>query len=273
MAPGRALASLALGAVAACAATPRNYTDPIGPRYAGGVVARPRDGDTLKVVAFNVENAVHVDRAIRLIRETDALRDPDILLLQEMDEPGARTIADSLGLAYVYYPATVSPTTHRDFGDAILTRFPVTADRKIILPHLSFNHHTQREAVAVSILVGGRQVRVYSVHLATFLENAARSRREQLAAVLADARAYALVVIGGDFNSATVAREALAAGFEWPTDRLGRTHMFWDMDHVLVKGLTVAGDPGTGIVHRVNGASDHKPVWALVVVPREGEGP
>jgi endonuclease/exonuclease/phosphatase family metal-dependent hydrolase len=263
----RAASLLAVGLLTACAATRLNYTDPLGPRYAGGPATAPQHGDTLKVVAFNVENAVHVDRAVRLIQGTDALRDPDVVLLQEMDEPGVRAIAESLGLCYVYYPSTVSPTTHRDFGDAVLSRYPIESDRKIILPHLSFNHHTQREAVAATIAVGGRRVRVYSLHLATFIENAPRSRREQLAAVLADARTYPLVVLGGDFNSASVPEEALAAGFVWPTDHLGRTHMFWDMDHVLVKGLTVAGGRASGIVAHVHGASDHKPVWALVLLP------
>ncbi len=251
----------------ACSAARLNYTDPLGPRYAGGTVRARAHGDTLKVVAFNVENAIHVERAIRLLRETPALSDVDVLLLQEMDEPGARTIADSLGLAYVYYPSTVSPTTQRDFGDAILSRLPFEDDAKIILPHLSRNHRTQREAVAATVAVGDRRVRVYSVHLATFIENGPRARREQLAAVLADAARYPLVVIGGDFNSSSVPRGALAAGFVWPTDHLGRTEMFWDMDHVLVKGLTEAAAPHAGIVHDVRGASDHKPVWARVVVP------
>ncbi len=269
----RAACLVPLGLLTACAATRLNYTDPLGPRYAGGAVTAPPHGDTLKVVAFNVENAVHIDRAIRLIRQTDALSDADVLLLQEMDEPGARTIADSLGLFYVYYPSTVSPSTHRDFGDAILSRYPIQEDHKVILPHLSFDHRTQREAVAVTIAVEGRPVRIYSVHLATMLENGPGARREQLAAVLADAAPYPLVVIGGDFNSGSVPRIALARGFTWPTDHLGRTHMFWDMDHVLVKGLAEAGEPSIGIVKKVQGASDHKPVWTRVVVPDADPAP
>ncbi len=262
----RAARLLGAALLTACSAARLNYTDPLGPRYAGGSVRAPAHGDTLKVVAFNVENAEHVDRAIRLLRETPDLADLDVLLLQEMDEPGARTIADSLGLAYVYYPATVSPTTQRDFGDAILSRLPFDSDAKIILPHLSRNHHTQREAVAATVVAAERRVRIYSVHLATMIENGPGARREQLAAVLADAARYPLVVLGGDFNSSTVPRAALAAGFAWPTDHLGRTEMFWDMDHVLVKGLREA-EPRAGIVHDVRGASDHKPVWARVVLP------
>ncbi|HTT68363.1 MAG TPA: endonuclease/exonuclease/phosphatase family protein [Gemmatimonadales bacterium] len=266
---GRAVGLVAAGLLAACTTAVVNYTDPLGPRYAGGTAAAPRPADTLKVVAFNIQYARHVELAISLIRTTDALRDPDILLLQEMDEPGARTIADSLGLAWVYYPATVSPTTHRDFGDAILSRFPIEDDRKIILPHLARNRRTQRAAVAATIRVEGRQVRVYSVHLATMFELGPRARREQLAAVLADARRYPLVVLGGDFNSSSVPQIARADGYAWPTDHLGRTEAFWDMDHVLLKGMEAAGNPAVGLVKNVRGASDHKPVWARVVLPAE----
>jgi endonuclease/exonuclease/phosphatase family metal-dependent hydrolase len=260
--------------LAACAATLHNYTDPRGPRYAGGdaVAPQPRR-DTLKIVVFNVQYAIHVGRAIRLIRETDALRDPDVLLLQEMDEPGARTIADSLGLNYVYYPATVSPVTHRDFGDAVLTPYPIEADRKVILPHLGRTRRTQREAVAATILVGGRALRVYSVHLATMIELGPHARREQLAAVLADARRYPLVVIGGDFNSGSVADIAPPEDFAWPTRHLGRTEGFWDLDHVLLKGLVPAGSPDAGLVRDVHGASDHRPVWTLARLPAGGTGP
>lgn len=269
----RALGLLAAGLLAACATTRLNYTDPRGPRYAGDTATTSPHGDTLKIVAFNIQYAEHVDRAIRLIRETEELRNPDVLLLQEMDEPGARTIADSLGMAYVYYPATVSPHTNRDFGDAVLTRFPFEDDRKVLLPHLSRTRGTQREAVGATLLVGGRRLRVYSIHLATMVELGPGARREQLAAVLADAGRFPLVVIGGDFNSGSVPEIALPDGFTWPTEHLGRTAAFWDLDHVLLKGLTVAGSPGVGLVHDVRGASDHRPVWTLVLLPPEAPAP
>jgi len=263
----RALRLLAAALLAACATTPLNYTDALGPRYAAGPVRAPRSGDTLKIVAFNIRYAIHIDRAIRLIQDTPELRDPDVLLLQEMDEAGAAAIAESLGLGYVYYPATVSPATRRDFGDAVLTRYPIADDRKVILPHLSRTRGTQREAVGATLLVNGRRLRVYSVHLATMVELGPGARRQQLAAVLADARRYPLVILGGDFNSGSVPEIALPQGFAWPTEHLGRTAAFWDLDHVLLKGLAVGGSPGVGLVHDVRGASDHRPVWATVVLP------
>jgi len=251
----------------ACPVAKLNYTDPAGPRYAGGAPSGAADSDTLKIVAFNIKFAEHVDRAIALIRGSAALRDPDVLLLQEMDEDGARRIADALGLEYVYYPSTLHPVTGRDFGNAILTRFPIGDDRKIVLPHLARPNRTLRTAVGATIQVGPRHVRIYSVHLATMLDNGPQARREQLAAVLADAEAYPLVVLGGDFNSGSVPRIALSRGFDWPTYRLGRTRAFWDMDHVLLKGLGVPLESATGIVRDVHGASDHKPVWVRVVLP------
>jgi endonuclease/exonuclease/phosphatase family metal-dependent hydrolase len=286
--PPRAVLLVAAGLLTACSAARLNYTSPLGPRYAGGLPAALRQGDTLsagpvpsasrrgdtlKVVTFNVQYAMHVDRAIRLIRETPRLRDPDVLLLQEMDAPSAQAIADSLGLAYVYYPASVSHATHRDFGDAILSRHPIENDRKIILPHLARTYRTERVAVGATIRVAGQRIRVYSLHLATMLENGPRARRDQLAAVLADAQRYPRVVLGGDFNSGSVPALALAHGFTWPTDDLGRTEWIWDMDHVLVKGLTMTGDPPVGVVRKVDGASDHKPVWATIFVPSAGADP
>jgi len=265
----RAACVVAAGVLGACPAPRANYTSPAGPRYAGGPAPSATSGDTLKVVAFNVKFAEHVDRAVALIRATPALRDPDVLLLQEMDETGTQAFADSLGLGYVYYPSTLHPSTHRDFGNAILSRYPLGDDRKIVLPHLARPNHTLRTAVAATITVGSRRVRIYSVHLATMLDNGPRARREQLDAVLADADSFPLVVLGGDFNSGSVPEVALPHGFVWPTHDLGRTRGFWDMDHVLLKGLGVPAESATGIVRKVHGASDHKPVWTRVILPRE----
>ena len=269
----QAVSVLAAGLLSACSAARYNYPDPMGPRYAGAAPSVPLGVDTLKVVAFNVEFAEHVDLAVALIRQTVALRDPDVLLLQEMDEPGAQAFADALGMGYVYYPSTRHPVTGRDFGNAILSRYPISDDRKIVLPHLARPNRTLRTAVGATIRVGAHLIRVYSIHLATMLDNGPQARREQLAAVLADAEAYPLVILGGDFNSGSVAEIALPRGFAWPTHHLGRTRAFWDMDHVLLKGLAVPADSVAGIVRDVHGASDHKPVWTRVVVPSAATGP
>ncbi len=270
----RAAPILVAGLLAACSVARLNYTDPLAPRYAGGAPAAAARADTLTVVAFNLQNAQHVDRAIRLLTATEALHDAGVLLLQEMDEPGTRLIAEALGLEFVYYPSVVSSSTHRDFGNAILSRYPIEMDRKILLPHRSRLRHTQRAAVGATIRIGETRVRIYSVHLATMVENGPGARREQLAAVLEDAERYPRVILGGDFNSGSVPEIALASGFVWPTSRLGGTRAIWDMDHVLVRGLELAGEPAVGKVRDVRGASDHRPVWARVLIPpADGDPP
>ena len=262
------IATLAAG-LGGCATASLNYTDPAGPRYAAAVPARAGAPDTLSVVAFNVKFGERVDRVVQLLREDGPLHEPDVLLLQEMDEAGTRAIADSLGVGYVYYPSTLHPLTKRDFGNAVLSRFPILEDRKIVLPHLARFRHTLRAAVGATIVVGTRRLRVYSVHIATFVANGPHDRREQLAAVLADADAYPLVVMGGDFNSETVPEIAVPRGYLWPTRNLPHTDAFWTLDHLLFKGLTLAAPPAVGLVREVRGASDHKPVWARVVLPEE----
>ena len=249
-----------------CAGATVNYTDAAGPRYAAIRPPRTATSDTLRIVGFNVKYAEHVRAVIGLLREPGPLRDPDVLLLQEMDEAGTQEIADSLGFAYVYYPSTLHPVTKRDFGNAILTRLPIEEDRKIVLPHLARFRHTLRAAVAVTLRVGTRRLRVYCVHLATFVANGPQARREQLASVLADAEAYPMVVIGGDFNSGTVPEIALPRGYTWPTRRLPHTSGIWTMDHMLLKGVALVNASSFGLVREIHGASDHKPIWVRVVL-------
>jgi endonuclease/exonuclease/phosphatase family metal-dependent hydrolase len=244
---------------------PSNYTDPAGPRYAGGS-ATATATDTLGVVTFNIKFARNIEHPIALIRGAAELRAPDVLLLQEMDAQGVSAIADALRLSYVYYPSTVHPIARQDFGCAILSRFALLDDRKILLPHVARLRRIQRAAVAATIDVGGKRIRIYNVHLSTMIDNGPRQRREQVNAVLDDAARYAHAIIGGDFNSDRVAGVALQHGFAWPTRGLGPTNALWAMDHVLLKGLALAAPDAFGAVRDTVGASDHKPVWARISV-------
>jgi endonuclease/exonuclease/phosphatase family metal-dependent hydrolase len=242
-----------------------NYTDAASPRYAGPVAAAemPKGPvpDTLRVVTFNVQWASHPEIAGSLLEHNDSLRNADVIFLQEMDERGTKIIADSLGMGYVFYPATRHWKTGRDFGNAILSRWPLQDDRKIMLPHLARWNQQQRIAVAATMIVGDRRIRVYDVHLATMVNNGPTERREQLRRVLADADSFPVAIIGGDFNSETVADH-----YNWPTHGLPHTESLWTLDHMLLRGLVIAGPGGVGIVRNNLGASDHRPVWAHLVM-------
>jgi endonuclease/exonuclease/phosphatase family metal-dependent hydrolase len=266
-----------------CTAARTAYRDPLGPRFSGAVSSEPRGAetgaswtgpaedalqDTLTIVTFNVKFAVRVDSAIRVLRELSAAYSIDVLFLQEMDAPGTEAIARALDLNFVYYPATVHPLTQRDFGNAILSRYLLEDDRKIVLPYTARFRKTPRVAVSANIRVNGQRVRVYSVHFATLIDNRPSERLAQLATVLADANGSEPVIIGGDFNSASLASAATSHGFDWATRHIGRTMQLWSLDHVLLRGVAPPADSQLGVVRDIHGASDHRPVWVRVALPR-----
>jgi endonuclease/exonuclease/phosphatase family metal-dependent hydrolase len=252
-----------------CAAT--NYVEPDVPRYAGGAPA-PMDGDTLKLVSFNIKYADEIDGAIRLLTTHPDLSEADIILLQEMDQPGTERIAEALGLAFVYYPAVRWHDERGDFGNAILSRWPIESDQKLILPHRAFNPtRTHRIATAATLRVHNLPVRVYSTHLATQLDTGAYERRHQLRTILDDAEAYERVVIAGDMNDEGVGIEARKRGYRWPTRgerNTGKVLGFWwgAWDHLFLKGLETPAAGAAGVVLDVGDVSDHRPIWAVAIL-------
>jgi endonuclease/exonuclease/phosphatase family metal-dependent hydrolase len=207
-----------------------------------------------------------VDSALALLSSDPSLRRADVLLLQEMNEEGTRQIAGALGMWYVYYPAIFHYRTNRQVGNAVLSRWPIVEDRKIVLPHVSRFVRTQRTATGVTIRVGQRLLRVYSTHLGTMGDLAPAARRNQLRAILADAEPYLHVVIGGDMNDAGVGHVAREMGYAWPTERGPATTRLGRLDHIFLKGLAVPDSAAAGTVLDIRGASDHLPVWAVGIL-------
>jgi endonuclease/exonuclease/phosphatase family metal-dependent hydrolase len=260
---------LALVLLAGCR-TGRNYASPEGPRYAGHpMVANPgavRDTTTLRLVSFNIEFALHVDSAIAVLASNPALCGADVILLQEMNEEATRRVAEALEMWYVYFPAIFHFRTHRHFGNAVLSRWPIIEDKKIVLPHVSRFVRTQRTATAATIRVGHALVRVYSTHLGTMTDVAQSARSDQLRAILADAAPYARVVIGGDMNDATVGRVAREDGYAWPTEHAPPSTRLGRLDHIFLKGFASPDSASAGTVPDAGGASDHLPVWAVGIL-------
>lgn len=270
MMPPAAAIVLGLLGASACA-TARNYPSPLGPRYAGaaadsgnGTAGAAPDG--IRIVTLNIRHAQRVDRAIELLRSAEPLQGADIIALQEMDAGGTERIARALRMAYVYYPAAVHWQTGRDFGNAILSRWPIVSDAKIVLPHLARFRRLQRVATAATVLVGGVPIRVYSVHLATRFEVGPGSRRRQVRAILSDAAPFPRVIVSGDMNSHGIGEEFQAAGYLWPTERNPPTRLAFRWDHIFLKGLAPRDTAATGVVARNLDASDHRPVWAVGVM-------
>jgi endonuclease/exonuclease/phosphatase family metal-dependent hydrolase len=191
------------------------------------------------------------------------------MALQEMDAEGTERIARALAMDFVYYPAVRHPAEDRDFGNAILSRWPLSDDRKLVLPYHSRFRGMQRIAVSATVATPLGPVRFYSVHLETPGGIASVNRQRQAAAVIRDARPYPRVIVAGDFNSRTVGEVFEWYGFRWVTRDLGSTIRFFAWDHVFVRGLQVVSRRA-GIVRDNQGASDHLPVWALLEVEPSG---
>jgi endonuclease/exonuclease/phosphatase family metal-dependent hydrolase len=260
---------------AACGAA-TNYLDPGTPVYethhaeARATDARPPG--LFRVVTFNIEYAIHVDEAIAVLRETPELQGVDLLALQEMDAPGVERVAAALHLNSFYAPGGIHPSSKRDFGCALLSPWPLIEPRKLLLPHGARGTGLRRAAVGATLLRGGRRIRVYSVHLPAPFGVSGSGRREQVDTLLADAaEASEPVIIAGDLNSHGLGQQFVKGGYTWLTRDVGRTTsemgvLHFSFDHVFTKGLRPAvPPPAFGVVRDNRKASDHRPVWALLV--------
>lgn len=239
--------------------------------------------DSLRVVSWNIQYGEAVETALEELQAHPRLADPDLLLVQELDPAGAALLADSLGLDYVYRPASVHPHHARLFGNAVLSRWPIVDHGLEILPHPSPGSGHRRIAVSATVDLGARgELVAVSVHTATVIMEPDK-RLAQAAAVfdslgLDDRPA----VVAGDFNTVSdydatlLRRMGRKLGFEYvrlpagPTVESGLGKLSGQqlvLDHILVRGLA----PGARGVVRSTTASDHYPVWAVVALPPKEE--
>jgi endonuclease/exonuclease/phosphatase family metal-dependent hydrolase len=248
-----------------------NLLNPASPRFAGEYAMRAEDAGVsapIRIVTFNVKLARRIDRAVAVL-QSDSLRGADIITLEEMDDRGVDDIARALHLNYVYYPGSIHPTEHKYFGPAVLSRWPITRSRKLLLPHESWTRHQRRTATVAEVVVHGVPMRVYGVHLET--PGGApdhRVREDQIRTVLADGAAFAgPVIIAGDFNSYSIGLFLERQGYCWLTRHIDPTISIFTWDHIFVRGLrpTCPRRPSAGVVRETRGASDHRPVWAVAV--------
>lgn len=248
-----------------------NYLDPEGPRYAGSYAPAAEDSrepPTFGIVTFNIKFGDEYRLAADELASDPQLSRADILLLQEMDARGTDAIAERLSMNYVYYPGSVHENG-RDFGNAVLSRWPIVDDAKHILPHRNPTDGRIRVCVQATVATPLGEVSAYSVHNETPWLGP-RARLEQAQAVLDHAASSGVTsVVGGDFNTSdpgsvddtvTLFR---SAGFDWASEGSGDTAGSLTLDHIFVRQLAPLG-AGTVSTR----ASDHRPQWAQVELAR-----
>ncbi len=256
--------------LAACQST-QNYLEPDALPFTGSYAATPAafTGE-LKVITWNIRFGEAVETAIDELTHTPELQEADILLLQEMDETGVEAIAKTLKYNYVYYPASIHPHHQKNFGDAILSRWPLTDPQKLILPYENPKNGQIRLAVRATVTVGEVELLVYSAHTETFWLDYDQ-RMAQVEALVGDIDPdWPYVIAGGDFNTLT---EGSLTGVEqqFETANLSRVSagdgdtftalgLGFTTDHIFARGFSVV-ERG---VWTGTSASDHNPVWAIL---------
>lgn len=251
----------------ACQST-QNFVRADGPVFIGAYAPEPPDfSGNLKVVTWNIKFAQEIDQAIGELQSQAELRGADFLLLQEMDETGVDAIARTLGYNYVYYPASVHAENGLNFGNAILSKWPLSQPGKILLPHESPANGQRRIAVTAVAAVGDQAIPIYSLHIETIALSSEKQLQQSEAIVQEIDPAAGVVIAGGDFN--TIAQIGITALEE----RFARANMTrvapgnrstvikagkgFTADHIFVRG----GKRLDSGVWPQTAASDHFPVW------------
>ncbi len=230
----------------------------------------------MRIVTWNIRFGEGVEAAIEALTTRDQLRNADAYLLQEMDGPGASTLAAALGCHHVYAAASVHPRTGRDFGNAVLSPWPLDGGEEIELPHKARVTGQPRIALKATARHDDSDVVLCSIHTETPALGPTR-RQEQFAALSRETSTWdtSPAIVGGDFNTVTQRGvRALTATFErvgfahasvGATTTLRRAGRNFTLDHVFARGLTPVE---SGVVRQID-ASDHAPVWVVLERPTE----
>ena len=245
-----------------------NYADERGPRFARHDAALNADANgttrALHVATYNVELVKRPEAVLSLLEREAQLGGADILALQEADDVIVARAAERLGGHYVYYPSMLHPVTGRNFGPAILSRWPIVDDGKVPLPGRGWTRGSRRIAVRATILVRGVRLRFYNVHFSTMWEMFPSGQDAQAQAVVEDAAASPdPVLIAGDLNRMGAGQVFARSGYHWLTREVGRTHHVWSFDHVFLRGLEPRGVRAASVDEAL-ATSDHRAVWTAL---------
>jgi len=238
----------------------------------------------IKVISYNIRwrSGEDLKKLIKLLQDDPEIGGASILALQEVDRHKKRTgnnntvkmMADELGLHYAWAaPPTANPSDEEETGVAILSVYPLSDVRRIVLPHAGPGRR-RRVALGATVEIHNRKWRVYSAHAETRI--AMGKKLEQYQAVLDDLAHFPAdmpAIVMGDFNTwepnvgGKVTKLFSKAGMKTPFEghsTFRRKVLFvpveLKLDWVWMRGLEAVT---FGIDRKVE-VSDHWPLWTNI---------
>jgi endonuclease/exonuclease/phosphatase family metal-dependent hydrolase len=167
-------------------------------------------GLLLRVITYNIHRAIGVDRRFRPERIVRILHhyDPDVVLLQEVDEGAPRSrelnlakeLAAAAGYPHFALGHNVSLKKGR-YGNATLSRFPILRERNIDLSVAESWIRRGCQHTTLDLSSNGLRLEVFNLHLGL----SARERAKQIELLkrsheLSSVDPQTPVLVGGDFN-------------------------------------------------------------------------
>jgi endonuclease/exonuclease/phosphatase family metal-dependent hydrolase len=236
----------------------------------------------LRVVTYNIHKCIGgLDRRFdpERVRATIAHYHPDLVLMQEVDNEVPRSryhslselLGDLLGLRHRSWFANVQVRGGGEYGNAVLSRFPIVEAQNIDLTIPPRKRRSVLHARCRVRLPQGAQrtLHVYNLHLGL----SATERRQQLQRFLAshpfshlDARAP--ILVAGDFNDvwASLGRDFLQPvgfrGLRRPIATFPAWAPLRPLDALYVRGRLELVEVHRAHLKSARYASDHLPLVA-----------
>ncbi len=240
----------------------------------------------LKVISYNIRyrSGADLQKLIKLFQDDPEIGGATILGLQEVDRNKKRSgnkntahiLAHDLGMYYAWAAPPVGEGKEEETGVSILSVFPLSEVRRIVLPHKGPGGK-RRVALGATVKIDRVSIRVYSVHgetrlredrkieqMKAVIDDLARHGKEMPAIVLGDLNTWEPAVIDKTFKLFN------EQGFQTPFARESTFSVRallipikLKLDWIWLRNLQPTGH---GIDRDIK-LSDHWPLWVVVRRP------
>jgi endonuclease/exonuclease/phosphatase family metal-dependent hydrolase len=175
--------------------------------FALGWAGCAQQPSTIRVLTYNIRHGEGMDKQVDLERIAEVIKaaKPDLVSLQEVDRGVPRTAsvdeAEVLGGLCRMHPVFEKNADMQggDYGNAILSRYPIESHRNYHLPRIGNNE--QRGLLEVHVRVGGKPLTFYATHLDHQKNDRERMESIEKLRDLLTQQQGEPAIVAGDFNA------------------------------------------------------------------------